>query len=376
MKILYVLERPIQNDLPYQLISTIDHIDVTVFCIENGKENISGNENINISVFDNKSLYVFPYEFLNTSNSLLRFIKQADIVIIYGHFHPIFRKAILLTKLYRKKLILTSDATSILGISESSGWKLRLKPFLFRILYNHISEALFVPSTASKTYFEKLGIKSHKIILTPYTVNEVFIQDQLLKFDSNALKKLHGINYNDIIFLFCGKLIQRKRAEDLLIAFALLKSVSAKVIIIGDGPLRCSLEKLATDLNIRHQVIFLGLVPYHNLVAYYALASVLVVPAEHEPFGLPVNESMICGTPVIASNVVGAAGDLIKDGVTGFTYPVADIVSLSNKMKLFIEDPSLKSTLSNNCVLKMESWSSQSNVDAQLSFFKQKGWLT
>ncbi|MFM9785843.1 glycosyltransferase, partial [Streptomyces scabiei] len=83
---------------------------------------------------------------------------------------------------------------------------------------------------------------------------------------------------------------------------------------VGDGPLRLALEALATDLNIRQQVIFTGLVPYNELPSYYALASVLVIPAEHEPYGLPVNEAMICGTPVITSNAVGAAGDLIEEG--------------------------------------------------------------
>lgn len=351
-------------------------INIQVLCLEKKNGKLSDQENINHSVFNNNSLYSFPYKFLNTKCELLNYIRNAGIVIIYGHFHPIFRKAIFLTKFFRKKLILTSDASSLQGLAGSSGWKLKLKPALFRLLYNQISDAIFVPSNASKKFFQQIGIKQHKIILTPYTVNEEFIQESLQNSDVAMLKESLGIRINDTVFMFCGKLIQRKRAEDLLYAFTKINDLSSKVIFVGDGPLRDTLEALATELNIRQQVVFTGLVPYNELPSYYALASVLVIPAEHEPYGLPVNEAMICGTPVIASNAVGAAGDLIEEGATGYIYPVADIDALSSKMKLFIDSPKLKTTLSNNCQLKMKSWNSQSNVAAQVEFFKSKGWLS
>lgn len=376
MRLLYILERPIQNDLPYQIISNENNISATVLCVDETNGKLSGNENINQSVFTDNHLYSFPYKFLSTSNSLLAFIKEADVVVVYGHFHPIFRKAILLSKFLGKKLVLTSDASSLQGIAGSAGWKLKLKPALFRLLYNHTADALFVPSNASRNYFESIGIKIKKIVLTPYTVNEQFITNSLQNSDTEKLRELLGISFNDIVFLFCGKLIQRKRAADLLQAFAKINSSSARLIIIGDGPLKNSLKALTNDLKISKEVIFTGLVPYHELSAYYALASVLVVPAEHEPYGLPVNEAMICGTPVIASDAVGAAGDLIEEGVTGFAYPVANIECLVQKMQLFLDNPQLKDSLTKNCKLKMESWNSQSNVDAQLSFFKMKGWLS
>jgi glycosyltransferase involved in cell wall biosynthesis len=375
MRLLYILERPIQNDLPYQLIAKEKNIAITVLCIVQTNGQLAQNENINQSVFTDYLLYTFPYQFLSNNNSLFNHIKQTDVIVIYGHFHPVFRQAILFAKFFRKKLILTSDASSLQGLSGSSGWKLKLKPALFRLLYNQISEAVFVPSNASKKFFQQIGIKQHKIILTPYTVNEEFIQNALQNSDVAMLKESLGIHINDTVFMFCGKLIQRKRALDLLYAFSKIKNIASKVIIVGDGPLRLALEALATDLNIRHQVIFTGLVPYNELPSHYALASVLVIPAEHEPYGLPVNEAMICGTPVITSNAVGAAGDLIEEGFTGYIYPVADIEALSAKMKLFIDSPELKKTLANNCQQKMKSWNSQSNVAAQLNFFKSKGWL-
>ena len=90
MHLLYILERPIQNDLPYQLIAKEKNIAITVLCIEQTNGQLAQNENINQSVFTDNLLYTFPYQFLNDTNSLATFIKQADVIVIYGHFHPVF----------------------------------------------------------------------------------------------------------------------------------------------------------------------------------------------------------------------------------------------------------------------------------------------
>lgn len=356
-------------------MSGVVGVNTRVIYFEKEGGSLSGNENINQTVFDNTNLFSFNYEWVSGFSALLKAIRIADTLVVYGHFHKFFRVSILLAKLLRKNLILTSDATNKEGIAGSNGWKLKLKPYIFKLLYNHIASALFVPSNASKNYFEQIGIKNERIILTPYTVNEDFLLNSLNSFNASQLKSSLGINDTDTVFLFCGKLIERKRPEDLLSAFALLNHTNAKLIIVGDGPLRNDIERLSSALNIQDKLIITGLVPYHQLAAYYAIASVLTVPAEHEPYGLPVNESMILGTPVIASNAVGAAGDLIEEGITGFTYPVADINALAAKMQLIIDQPHLLNNISVNAVNKMKIWSSQSNVNAQLNFFKQKGWL-
>ncbi len=357
-------------------MSSVVGINTKAIYFNNEGGSLSGNENINQTVFNNGDLYSFNYEWISNFYTLFKVISTANTIVVYGHHHPLFRISILFAKLLNKHLILTSDATNQEGIAGSNGLKLKIKPFIFKILYNHITTALFVPSNASRNYFEKIGIKKNRIVLTPYTVNENFLLRSLENFSAAQLRISLGINDTDTVFLFCGKLIQRKRPEDLLNAFALLNHANAKLIIVGDGPLRNAVESLGETLNINDKLIMTGLVPYHQLAAYYAMASVLVVPAEHEPYGLPVNEAMILGTPVIASDAVGAAGDLIEEGITGFTYPVADINALAVKMQLIIDQPHLLNNISANAVNIMKTWSSQSNVNAQLNFFKQKGWLS
>ncbi|MDP1842873.1 MAG: glycosyltransferase [Sediminibacterium sp.] len=376
MHLLYILERPIQNDLPYWLMSEEKGIHSRVICFQQTTGVLGGNENINQAVFSNSKLYSFNYEFVNSIKGIFNAVRSADTVVIYGHFHAKFRIAILFCKLLNKKLILTSDATCVHGLAGSSGIKLLIKPLVFKVLYNYLASALFVPSKASKVYFTSIGVKADNIVVTPYTINESFIKNQYQFADANFLRKQLNISSDSFIFLFCGKLIERKRPQDILKAFANLKSVNAYLIIVGDGPLRSTLELLASNLGISNSIRFTGFVDYSLLPAYYKIASILVVPAEHEPYGLPVNEAMVCGLPVIASAAVGAAGDLIENSITGWIYPVGNIDELKKLLSNILHNRRLLPFLSENCIKRMKSWSSQSNVDTQVSFFKQNGWLS
>lgn len=376
MNLLYILERPIQNDLPYHLIQKVNGINARVICFSLHHGSLNSNENINQTVFKSNSLFTFQYELVKSLGVLIKAIRWSTTTIVYGHYHPMFKWAIFLSKIFNKNLVLTSDATSEQGIAGSNGMILKFKPFAFRTLYNSIADALFVPSNASLQFFTTIGIEPKNIVLTPYSVNEIILHSLYDQANLTRLQSFYQLPDQARIILFCGKFINRKRPQDLLEALAKIGNSSTYLIMIGDGPMRQELAVLSEQLNIQENVLFPGLIDYTDLPNYYKFANVLVVPSEHEPYGLTVNEAMICGLPVIASNAVGAAVDLIEEGITGFTYPVGDIAELTKKIKAILDNPSLKDTVTTNAQLKMQHWSSQSNADAQVQFFKQKGWLS
>jgi len=68
------------------------------------------------------------------------------------------------------------------------------------------------------------------------------------------------------------------------------------------------------------------------LIGLYALARSLAVPSRDEPWGVVVNEALACGTPVVATTAVGAAEDLIRDGVDGRIVPVGDVRALASAL--------------------------------------------
>jgi glycosyltransferase involved in cell wall biosynthesis len=113
-------------------------------------------------------------------------------------------------------------------------------------------------------------------------------------------------------YLFVGRLIERKGLDVLLDAFGRLDG--GELRIAGDGPLRPIVEAAAaSDPRIRP----IGHLAGEALVRAYREADVLVVPSLYEPWGLVVHEGLAYGLPVIASDQVGAADDLIERDVNG-----------------------------------------------------------
>lgn len=322
--------------------------------------------------------YAFlPKGLIKKFGYLIRQIFKSDVVVIYGYFNPWQKLGILLSKFFFKKLVLTSDATYLQGKFESRGWKLRLKPFIQKILYNYIANGLWVPSTASLHYHQSIGVQSSQLAITPYVVDEELISQVQAAMQVDAFRMANAIPTNAFVFIFCAKFIERKRPLDVIAAFAQVANLGKEtyLIMIGDGPLRKEMEDSIRNLNITDKVLFPGLIPYTILPEWYTAADILVFSSEHEPYGLPVNEAMLCGIPVIVSDRIGARLDLVEEGITGWIYPVGDINALAAYMDDAISHPAQVKQMGKAAQVKMQHWSSAANVRAQINFFHKKSWL-
>lgn len=381
LPLLYILDKPIQNNLPYRLMAKQADIASTVIYIQSSsaKKSIESiNEAVTkVTLSNDYSYHFLPESMFKRFFELVKYIWKTNVLVVYGYFNVWQRVAIILAKIFGKKLILTSDATYLQGTYESAGWKLKLKPFLQRFLYNTIAHGLWVPSKASLQYHQSIGVHAQQLAITPYVVDEEMIQSVSAATDKRQFRVEQGIPVYATVFIFCAKFIDRKRPLDVINAFAELvkRNYETRLIMIGDGPLRQSLVVKANELGVNEQVLFPGLVQYSDLPKWYTASDVLVFSSEHEPYGLPVNEAMLCGIPVIVSNRIGARLDLVVEGETGWIYPVGNTASLADCMHEAIDNNEARVQMGVAAKAKMASWSSQTNVQAQVDFFKQKGWL-
>jgi glycosyltransferase involved in cell wall biosynthesis len=92
----------------------------------------------------------------------------------------------------------------------------------------------------------------------------------------------------------------------------------------------------------------------------------MVLPSVYDAFGVVVNEAMLCGCPVVASDHVGAARDLIADGQTGFVYPCGDVDALAGVLRRALSDRGKLSKLAQAARVRMETWSPRENIEATL----------
>jgi glycosyltransferase involved in cell wall biosynthesis len=88
-----------------------------------------------------------------------------------------------------------------------------------------------------------------------------------------------------------------------------------------------------------------------------------VLPSEYEPFGLVVNEAMLCGCPVVVSDRVGARYDLVREGETGCVYPCGDVEALARILASLLYECSQLDRMRAAAKDRMQTWTPEMNVE-------------
>jgi glycosyltransferase involved in cell wall biosynthesis len=147
------------------------------------------------------------------------------------------------------------------------------------------------------------------------------------------------------VIAFQGRLVTTKGVGILFEAVRILLAENREfeLLIIGDGPLRASLERLAEDAPLAGHVRFAGRLSGAELDAALARTSVVVVPSlGGEVFGLVVAENMLRGLPVITSDL-GAFLEVLGEG--GLTFRTGDAAALAQQLVRLLDDPALAARL-------------------------------
>jgi colanic acid/amylovoran biosynthesis glycosyltransferase len=151
------------------------------------------------------------------------------------------------------------------------------------------------------------------------------------------------------IVLHVARLVEMKGTQYLLRAFAAVAHRDATIglVIIGDGPLRRSLQALAGTLGLGERVRFLGALPHAQVMAWMRKATMLVLPSVRtrtgrvEGLGMVLLEAAATGVPVIGSRV-GGIPEGIVDGETGFVVPERDCEALGARMSQLLDEPATR----------------------------------
>ena len=120
------------------------------------------------------------------------------------------------------------------------------------------------------------------------------------------------------------------------------------LLLVGDGPARAALEAEAQALGVRDRVVFLGAMPYQQIVPYYLAADAFWFPsiARSEAFGLVQVEAMACGCPVINAAIPDSGVAWVSPHeVSGLTVPVDDPIALADAATRLMTEPGLRDRL-------------------------------
>jgi phosphatidylinositol alpha-1,6-mannosyltransferase len=166
-------------------------------------------------------------------------------------------------------------------------------------------------------------------------------------------QKLLGARHSDRVILTVGNLVSRKGQDMVIRALpALCRRVPDLVyMIVGDGPCRGELERLAMDLGVRDRVTFVGRVPDEDLPDLYALCDVFVMASRErleendvEGFGMVLLEASACGKPVVGGRS-GGVPDALADGVSGLLVDPLNPEEITEALASLLTDHDLATHL-------------------------------
>jgi glycosyltransferase involved in cell wall biosynthesis len=146
--------------------------------------------------------------------------------------------------------------------------------------------------------------------------------------------------------LFVGRMVEKKAPLLLIRAFASVRQMhpTAKLLMVGDGPLRNAAQQLASSLGL--PVTFTGTLPSNKVVNHMHASRVLCLPSitasngDAEGLGLVVLEAQACGLPVVTS-AKGGSSEAILDGLTGYRFDEGDRATLADRLTALLDDDAL-----------------------------------
>ena len=260
---------------------------------------------------------------------------RPDAVLIPGWAYASYPLAWITALVLRIPVFLRSD-NPWSQEQRKSGPIQALKRWVLRLIaFPSVSRFLAV-GKENADWYRSLGVPECRILPAPHAVDakHFSLSDTERAAARKAVRDRYEIPDDVCLFLFVGKLIEKKRPMDVIQASTGLSGFH--LLFVGEGALKPALARAAQE--VEGHILFAGFVDQQILPSYFSAADVLVLPSGMgETWGLVVNEAMASGLAVLVSDLCGCAPDLVHDGVNGYRFPCGDVPALRERMRWFID---------------------------------------
>ena len=329
---------------------------------------------------------------------VLEFAREAALEAPSPHFELTFVLYVrrnLETILYRT---MQERNISIESVRESCPWDIRVIPQLRAIVRRHQPDIIWTNNTKSHFLVRLTGLHrrakwlaihqgytkeawrtriynqfdrwSHRAADRVVTVCNDFAEELKRRgVSNNQIRLLHnpirpsavvpegeklrlraelGLKEGTLVLLSVGRLSTEKGHADLLRAVATARhqfQPSITLLLVGDGPERCRLQRLSSELGLDEVVRFVGF--RENVRPFFAVADLFVLPSHSEGSPNALLEALDAGVAIVATSV-GGVPEIVKNQVSALLVPECDIPSLAGAMVEMVNRPALRSLLSRN----------------------------
>jgi glycosyltransferase involved in cell wall biosynthesis len=280
-----------------------------------------------------KTKYIF-----NRYNLIKLLTEKPDIIVISGYNNPINLLMLFRALLFKIPFIYWTE-----GIHEPNSL-LGLITRPLRVLFVKKARAIIVPGKISKKYVFSLGADFSKIIIASNIIDNKLFFDISNKYlnKKEEIKEQLGLK-NKLVILYVGQLIKRKGVKYLLYAYEKLKNKNnIALILIGSGDQEKNLKLIANSISIKNFRIFLAGMSMDELIKFYSISDIFVLPTLEDIWGFVINEAMACKLPIISTNKSQAAQEMILPGENGYIIKAENVEELSKVLDEIIINPELR----------------------------------
>lgn len=246
-----------------------------------------------------------------------------------------------------------------------SGWRRVVKGAVVPRAVRGASAVLVTGTLARRSMLER-GADPARIGLFAVTVDveELAARADVLRASRDELRAELGVGSEDVMALCVARLAPEKGLATLVRAVAAAGDERLVLVIVGEGREREALEGLARAEGVR--LVLAGERPWERIVEAYVAADVFALLSEREPWGVVVSEAAACGLPLVLSERVGAAPDLLRDGENGILVRAGDVGGAAVALRRLAGDPALRVAQGSRSREIVAAWGYGPSVDGFL----------
>jgi glycosyltransferase involved in cell wall biosynthesis len=251
-----------------------------------------------------------------------------------------------------------------------AGWRRTVKGTVVPPIVERAA-GLLVTGTLARDSMLARGAHAERVRIFANTIDvEAFgARADRLAGSRPELRRALGAGQEDVIVLSVARLAREKGLDVLVRAVAAADDPRLVLVVAGEGPERGALARLADELSVR--LALAGDVDWERIVELYAAADVFALLSEREPWAVVVNEAAACGLPLVLSDRVGAAHDLLRDGENGTLVGADDVAAAARALGRLAADPELRRTQGSRSRELARDWGYGPSVDGFLEAVRE-----
>ena len=285
---------------------------------------------------------------------------QPDVVVVSGWSTFAAQTAITWSRARRIPYVIHVESHDL---EPRAGWRRAVKATIVPRILRRASSVLVVGSAARDSVIAR-GATPERVRVFANTVD---VSTWARRADELAARRAGerteaGLPDDEVVVLCVARLVPEKGIDTLARAIAATGDERLVLRVAGQGPELSRLLDLCSELGLRSSMG--SNLPADELAEQYVEADVFALLSRHEPWGVVVNEAAASGLPLVLSDRVGAARDLLVDGENGFVVPADDVDATAAALKRLADDPELRRSMGARSRELVRDWGYEPSVES------------